>query len=165
MQPVKELNALRMNGKEKQNFVVKSGEELNLDEFGTELMEMEITIEPGSASKSGVKICCSADGKEQTSLYYDAAEKKLVCDATKSSIEYGRRNIETAPFDLKNGEPLVLRVFIDRSVVEVYANDRQAIARAIYPKLGGRGIRIIAAGGDIRIKSCKVWEMMEGNAY
>ncbi|MCX6226402.1 MAG: GH32 C-terminal domain-containing protein, partial [Bacteroidia bacterium] len=165
MQPVKELASLRMNEKEKKNFTIKAGSEFNLDEFGTELLELEITMETGNASKAGVMVCCSSDGREQTTLLYDAGNKNLVCDATKSSLEYGRRSIESAPFELKKDEPLVLRVFVDRSIVEVYANDRQAIARSIYPTLGGRGIRLFAEGGEIRVLSVKAWEVMPANGY
>lgn len=165
MQPVKELAALRMNEKKKENIVVKSDNEFNLDELGTELMELEVVIEPGKASRLGVTVCCSPDGSEQTKLLYDASKNLLICDATRSSLRFGRRNIESAPFELKKGEPLVLRIFVDRSIVEVYANNRQAIARSIYPTQRGKGIRIYAAGGDIIVKSVKVWEMAAANPY
>jgi sucrose-6-phosphate hydrolase SacC (GH32 family) len=35
-----------------------------------------------------------------------------------------------APFELKKGEDLALRVFIDKNLVEVFANDRQAAVAA-----------------------------------
>jgi beta-fructofuranosidase len=165
MQPVKELAALRMNEKEKKDFTVKAGSPINLDGFGTELMELEITIDPGKASKTGVQVCVSDDGREQTTLYYDALEKQLKCDAIRSSLTFGRRNVESAPFELKEGEHLILRVFVDRSIVEVYANNRQAIARSIYPTLDGRGIRLFAEGADIRVLSVKAWDMMPANGY
>ena len=165
MAPVKELAMLRMNEKVKTKLTVKAGSELNLEEMGTELMELEITIDPGTASRVGVKAGCSPDGREQTALFYDAAEKQLKCDATKSSLTLGRRNLESAPFELKSGEPLVLRVFVDRSIVEVFANDRQAIARAVYPTLHGKGIRLFSEGGDVKIISIKSWEIMPSNSY
>ena len=62
-------------------------------------------------------------------------------------------------------EPLVLRVFIDKSIVEVFANDRQAISRNIYPKLKGRGVRLFSADGDIEVLSVKAWEIMPSNPY
>jgi beta-fructofuranosidase len=62
-------------------------------------------------------------------------------------------------------EPLKLRIFIDRSIVEVYANDRQAIARRIYPTLGGKGIRIKSVGDAGRLISFKRWEMAPSNPY
>jgi beta-fructofuranosidase len=100
-----------------------------------------------------------------TVLYYDASENKLKVDATKSSIGFGRKNIESAPFELKKNEPLVLNVFVDKSIVEVYANDRQAIARSIYPTLGGTGVKLFAEGGDVKVLSVKAWELTPSNPY
>lgn len=165
MRPVKELANLRQNERVRNNLIVKADSELELSDFGNELLELEITLQPGEATQFGVMVNCSEDGREQTVLYYDASKKELTCDATKSSIDLGRRNIERGPFALKKGEPLVLRVFIDRSIVEVYANDRQAIARRIYPRLGGTGVKLFAKGGDIEVTSIKAWEMMPSNPY
>ena len=165
MRPVKELENLRQKEQARYDLTVKADSELELNELGKELLELEITIKPGKSSQYGVIVNSSEDGREQTRLYYDALKKELVFDATKSSIDLGRRNIERAPFELRGGEALKLRVFIDKSIVEVYANDKQAIARAVYPKLGGRGIALFAKGGDIKVSSIKAWEMMPSNPY
>ncbi|GAI89789.1 unnamed protein product, partial [marine sediment metagenome] len=117
------------------------------------------------AKQFGILVNCSEDGREQTALYYDASGKQLTCDATRSGIDLGRRNIESGPFELKEDEPLVLRVFVDKSIVEVFANDRQAVARRIYPKLAGTGVRLFAKGGDVNILSVKAWELMPSNPY
>ena len=73
------------------------------------------------------------DGKEETLIYYDAEAKQLVFDSTHSG-NGGRKAVERAPLELKKGEPLTLRVFVDKSIVEVYANDRQAIGRHSLPR-------------------------------
>lgn len=165
MRPVPELDRLRLNARSKENLLVKDGIELNLDEFGGELMELEITVHPGSAKQFGIKVACSEDGQEQTRLYYDFNEQKLLCDTTQSSLGFGRKTIEGGPFVLLNEEPLVLRVFVDRSIVEVYANDRQAVARSIYPTLRGKGVQLFANGGDVVVRSIKAWDMMPSNPY
>jgi beta-fructofuranosidase len=165
MAPVKELKQLRQNERVKRSLTVKAGSELALNEMSSELVELEITFQPGSAKQYGVKIGVSEDGREETSLYYDADQKQLICDASKSSIDMGRRIAEAAPFTLAKGEQLVLRVFVDKSIVEVFANDRQAIGRSIYPKLGGRGLKLFANGGDAKVVSIKAWEIMPTNPY
>jgi beta-fructofuranosidase len=165
MQPIKELEKLRQNEQVKNNFTVKAESELNLKDFANELLELEIIMQPGAAKEFGVMVGCSEDGREQTVLYYNAAEKKLKVDATKSSLGFGRKIIESGPFELKKDEPLVLRVFVDKSIVEVYANDRQAVARSIYPTLGGTGIKLFAKGGDVKVLSVKGWEVMPSNPY
>ena len=165
MRPVEELKQLRMKEKEKRSFTIPADGEITLEGFDKELMELELIMQPGEARQAGVMVACSEDGTEKTLLYYDASEHQLVCDASRSSLEAGRRITERGPFSLKDGEPLVLRVFMDRSIVEVYANDRQAIARRIYPTLGQNRVKLFSRGGPVEVTSAKCWEMMPSNPY
>ena len=163
--PVEELKQLRINPKSKLSLTVKDNTPFVLDDMATGLMEIELTILPGNATQTGVTVSASADGREKTVIYYDATDKKLKIDTRNSSIGIGRKTVESAPFELKKGEPLVLRIFIDKSIVEVFANDRQAIARSIYPTLNGQGLSVFTKGGDAQIKSIKTWELMPSNPY
>jgi len=165
MRPVKELEALRMNKKALSDVKVTAGKEVKLNELGNELMELEITVQPNESDQFGVKVCASDDGREETVIYYDRKEKKLKVDTRKSGLEFGKKIIEEAPLELKKGEPLILRIYVDKSIVEVYANDRQAIARRVYPTLGGTGVSVFSNGGNMEIKSIKRWEIMPSNPY
>lgn len=165
MRPIQELETLRMKETLISNIKVNKGGEVKLDVPGKELMELEVTILPNNATKYGVKVCVSEDGREETVIYYDNSDKKLKFDTRKSGLAYGRKIIEEAPLELKNGEQLVLRIFIDKSVVEVFANDRQAIGRSIYPVLGGSRISLFSEGGNIDVKSIKAWELSPSNPY
>ena len=112
-----------------------------------------------------MKVRASKNGEEETLLYYDVARKELVFDSTRSGQD-GRKVVERAPFALEPGEPLKLRVFVDKCVVEVYANDRQAIGRRVYPTRGDSlGLVLFANGGKVRFKSVKAWDMMPANSY
>ena len=165
MRPIKELETLRYNQKESKNLLIASDSALEMPVFGHELEELEIVFAPDITGQAGVLVNCSDDGREQTSIYYDAISKELCVDATKSSLDYGVRSVEKAPFELGPAEPLELRIFIDRSVVEVFANDRQAIARRIYPRLGGTGVKIFSKGGDAKVLKATSWEIMPSNPY
>ena len=165
MAPVEELALLRQRHRSRGSFTVGDGQEIELEDFGRELMELEITMEAGSAKRCGVRVCCSEDGREQTTLLYDAEAGELQCDTTRSSLGFGRKVVEAGPLELPAGEPLRLRIFVDRSIVEVYANERQALARAVYPTLGGRGVRVFAEGGEARVASANAWELMPSNPY
>ena len=95
----------------------------------------------------------------------DAGAKRLCFDARRSGID-GRRALEQAPFELGEDEALELRVFVDQSVVEVYANDRQAICRRVYPgRKDSLGVVLFAKGGQAKVASVKAWEMMPSNPY
>ena len=76
------------------------------------------------------------------------------------------RALEQAPLELKDGEPVELRVFVDKSVVEIYANDRQAIGRRVYPgRDDSLGVVLFANGGEARFSRVRAWEMMPSNPY
>ena len=67
---------------------------------------------------------------------------------------------ETAPIVLTDDEPLRLRVFIDKSIVEIFVNDQQCIAARVYP---GRddsvGVSLRAQGSAAILESLDAWQM------
>jgi len=165
MRPVRELESLRVNGRSTPGFRVKSNSETKLQNASSELMEYEINFDPTNASEYGVKLCVSEDGREETVIYYDQSEQKLKIDTRKSGLSFGRKTIEEAPLQLKKGEGLRLRIYIDKSIVEVFANDRQAIARTIYPTLSGRGIKLFSSGGSVNANKVRSWELSPSNPF
>ena len=67
---------------------------------------------------------------------------------------------ETAPFHLDQGEALKLRIFIDKSVVEVFANGKQCVAMRIYPgRDDSLGVSVRSQGQDAELKSMEAWQM------
>jgi beta-fructofuranosidase len=138
---------------------------MNLNDFSSDLMEFEIIIESNDSQKFGLEVLVSDDGLEKTVIYYDSKNKKIIVDTQKSGHDFGNRIIEEAPLKLDNKETLTLRVFIDNSIIEVFANERQAISRRVYPEKKGDGISLFSNGGDINIKSFKSWELMPSNPY
>ena len=57
-------------------------------------------------------------------------------------------------------------MFVDKSVVEIFANDRQAIGRRVYPvRSDSLGVSLFARGGAARFKTVRAWEMMPSNPY
>ena len=78
----------------------------------------------------------------------------------------GPKGIEAGPLALKDGEPLRLRVFVDKSVVEVFANGRQAVMRRIYPsREDSVGVKLFATGGAVTVTSLAAWDVMPSNPY
>ena len=67
---------------------------------------------------------------------------------------------ETAPVYLKPEEPLKLRIFVDKSVVEVFVNGKQCTAVRVYPgREDSLGISLCSRGTDSMLKSCDIWQM------
>ena len=129
-------------------------------------IELLIEMIPDGAEQFGVKVCASPGGEEETLVFYDANEKKLKVDTTKSSLGEGPKSVEAGPFELKPGEPLKLRVFVDKSVVEVFANNRQAVMRRIYPtRTDSQGVVLFSKGGLTKVTTLQAWDMMPSNPY
>lgn len=165
IKPVQELEMLRYNPYEQYSLEVPANEEIILNQPQKELMELKINFMPSEANIVGVKVCCSEDGREETFIYYDKRRKKLNIDVTKSSISYGTNNIESAPLELADSENLELQIFVDKGIVEVFANGKQAIARPIYPMLGGHIVKLVSQGERSIIKSVNSWSIAPSNPY
>lgn len=163
--PVKEMEGLRMNEQVMTNLKIEADKDTRLDSYSSELMELELEIDLKNASKAGVKVCVSDNSNEATLIYYDVADGKLKVDTRRSGTLVGRKTLESAPLELKKRELLKLRVFIDKSIVEVFANDRQAIARSVYPSPGATGLRLFSEGGPSTVKNLKRWELAPSNPY
>jgi len=166
MDPPQEIERLRYNGKKRANLTINADSELVLQGIGGNSIELCLEISAADARQFGVKVCRSPKGEEETPVYYDAIEKKLKVDTGKSSLAEGPKNVEAGPLELKPGETLKLRVFVDKSVVEVFANGRQAVMRRIYPsREDSVGVSIFSKGGPARVATLDAWEMAPSNAY
>jgi sucrose-6-phosphate hydrolase SacC (GH32 family) len=161
-----EIERLRSNGKTAEGITVPADSEDVLEGIGGDSIELAVEMESGDATRFGLKIGCSPDGEEQTLVFYDAQERALKVDTRRSSVAGGPKTVEAGPFELKEGEPLELRVFVDKSVVEVFANRRQAVMRRIYPsREDSVGVRLFSAGGPARVTKLQAWEMRPSNPY
>ncbi|MGV3556572.1 glycoside hydrolase family 32 protein [Larkinella arboricola] len=70
------------------------------------------------------------------------------------------RGPETASFTLEKEEKLKLRVFIDKSVVEVFVNGKQALAVRVYPsRTDAVGVSLRSQGRDSELKLLEAWQM------
>ena len=166
MRPAKELAALRYNPVTLGNLSIKAGHDMTLSTVRGNSIELYLEIDTSRAEHAGVKVCVSPDGQEQTLVFYDANDNMLKIDTTRSSLGQGSKKVEAGPLELKPGEPLKLRVFVDKSVVEAFANDRQAVMRRIYPtRSDSVGVALFCRGGSARVKRLQAWQMMPANPY
>ena len=166
MWPPKELEALRYNRKEERRFTIDADTEVPLENIRGNSIEILVEMMPQGAEQFGLKVCASPDGQEHTLVFYDAIEKKLKIDTNQSSLVEGTKTVEGGPLALKDDEPLTLRVFIDKSVVEVFANHRQAVTRRIYPsRKDSVHVAAFSKGGATQVVSLNAWEMAPSNSH
>ena len=113
-------------------------------------MELEVVIGPGDAGEVGRRVLRSPGEEGQTT---DASRASLRTDVTPCSPEVG-------PLYLEDGESVRLRAFMDRSIVEVFANDRQCLTLRAYPtRPDSTGVSAFPYGGDARLVSLTAYRM------
>jgi beta-fructofuranosidase len=80
-----------------------------------------------------------------------------VLDCTHSGKEDGVRKVA-----LQAGKTLALRIFVDRSSIEVFANEGQAtMTSRIYPTESRLGIELFTEGGDVIVKELTYWNLKD----
>jgi beta-fructofuranosidase len=164
--PPKEIEQLRYSGVTRTGLDVAADSEVVLSGVEGNSIELALDMSAPDARQFGVKVCCSPDGKEETLVYYDATDRKLKVDTRQSSLTQGPKGIEAGPLRLGPDEALTLRVFVDKSVVEVFANGRQAVMRRIYPsRTDSVGVALFARGGAARVGTLRAWKMAPSNPY
>ncbi len=126
-----------------------------------EALEIVANIEPGAAAEVGLSLRRSPEGEEETLVAYDRARAMLGVDRRRGALGGDvARDVREAPLALGVGEPLVLRVFLDGSALEMFANGRRYFASRIYPgRDDSLGVALYARGGAARLISLDAWEM------
>ncbi len=163
IEPAQELEMLRSNHRAWTNIETTDEAPHIIDQASGDCVEIDAVFEPsGNAQTQGLAVRCSPDGTERTQILFDRAQQTLTLDVSASSTNSDviRLEPETGPLELADDEPLRLRVFIDRSVIEVFANGRQCLTKRIYPaQTDSVGIELVAQGGKAILRSMDLWQM------
>ena len=161
-----EIELLRYRPELQQNIEIQSDAEVTLERIRGKSIEIQVEFVEPSAEEFGIKICCSPDGEEQTVISYNPGEAALKVDTRNSGPKESPKHVESAPLELNANENLQLRIFVDKSVVEVFANNRQAIMRRIYPgRSDSTDVRLFARGGSASVRRLESWHISPSNPY
>ena len=162
VEPVEELTALRTNHRHIEGHTVPANEEWVVPDIGGASIELRATIGVENAEEVGLSVLRSPDGSEATTVSYWDESGSLGIDLGDSSENPDARGRppEVGPLSLAHDEPLDLRVFVDRSIVEVFANGRRTLTTRVYPSRGDSiGVSMFAERGTARLESMDVWDM------
>jgi sucrose-6-phosphate hydrolase SacC (GH32 family) len=173
MHPAEELKALRRNHRRLDGRRILPGDDVVLEAVRGDCMELRVTLDPQNSTQCGVKVRCSPDGREETAIAYDAQSNTLRIDFIKSSLDNPKRpsfllspgddsnvTAQAAPFALTPGEALDMRIYVDRSMLEVFANHRQCLTQRIYPTLDQSvGVSLFSTVGEAAVTAIDAWDM------
>lgn len=155
--PASELEALR--GAHETHHEQPLDGELAVATRGDRL-ELAVVVAPNDAAAIRVQLCASPDGEERTLLEWDRDTGLLSIDRSHSSLDpraAGGRH--SCALELGAGD-LELRVFVDASIVEVFANGRCTLTERIYPtRDDSTGVALSAFGGAALLRALDVWQL------
>ena len=156
--PIEAIKSLRGKHVTLPAAVLADGEVRMIEGAGGAQLEIEITIDAGDADTAGVLL---EQGKHKVEVRYNpkkhTAELDL-CHAPYVPI-FGNNLIVTAPLPRKFGRPVTLRVFYDRSLVEIFVDGMRLMDWTLFEKPGEVKVGVFARGGTAQLKKFHAWEM------
>ncbi len=176
--PVAELRNLRYDEQRHADVTLSPGEERTLRGFESDCMEFQLTIHPNQATRFGLKLLCSPDGREETVLTYDTNHQHFILDFDRASLDpnlnYGQDSRhrdrvvrqQTVPFALPANTPLHIDCFIDRSVIEIFINSRICITQRVYPtRPDSTQVKLFTTDSPITAQNLTKWQMDATNPW
>ena len=108
-------------------------------------LELLLRVNGGGARQIVVQLRRSDDGERAVEIRYDGAH--LTVAGTEVALTVG-------------DEPLDLHLFLDKSVLEVFAQDgRVAVTRVIDAPPADQGVALVATGGAAHVDELQIWTM------
>jgi beta-fructofuranosidase len=184
IEPAGDIESLRYNHKHVDAMTLPANKEIVLKNISGNAMEIVAEIDPGDAPMIELNVLRSPKKEEYTRIdilpergYRSGRDYWLVpgtpwvrrpnpclvslVTAHSSTLPGARsRAPETAPVSLKENETIKLRIFIDKSVVEVFVNGRQCVAARVYPgRDDSLGVSLRSQGQESQLLSLDAWQM------
>ena len=165
--PAEEVETLRMNSKKVENVEVQPNEEIILEGIAGKSVEIKAKLNLRNAREAGFYVLRSPGGEERTkisimNIFHGKAPDSLIIDTTQSSLRTDviARPPESARYPIPEDRIVELRIFIDRSIIEVFADTEQFAIVKVHPEReDSRGVSFFAKGDHVTLISLECWQM------
>jgi len=173
--PIDAVESLRGEHRSFANIPLKEGEPLILQGIGGGAFELQIRLSPDNVPQTfEVDVLRSPDGDETTKITFYKnkggmyailpynTDSVIELDASRSSRSpaFSPNPVETALVVKEADEDLVIRIFADRSIVEVFVNGKTCLSSRAYPTdPDNTVVSLRARGGDITVDELHFWKM------
>ena len=181
IEPAGDVESLRGGHQHVDATALPANREVVLETVHGNAMELAIEIDPKDAPLVEVNVLRSPNSEELTRIAFyrdrglryrsepgqprrprEERHSLITLDTSYASIlpDALSRAPETAPLRFAAGDTLNLRVFVDRSVVEVFVNGQQCVAARVYPgREDSLGVSLRAQGQDALLVGLDGWQM------
>jgi len=153
IEPAADIETLRYDHRHVDAMTLPANQDIMLENVRGNALEIVAEIDPKNASMVELDLLCSPNKEEVTRIMFfkkrgfryqeygrgTVHSKKyrsvISIDTSRSSTlgNVSLRPPETAELYIAPDEPLKLRVFIDKSIVEVFVNNKQCVTAQVYP--------------------------------
>ncbi len=162
IRPLRELETLRGERQVFEGFEVKIGPGV----WGKHNLK-QITDLPGDACELRLTVDRSAAKRKRFGLRLFTGEEKeglpVIIDPAHRTLQVGTTKAPFAVADLPEGEDVDIRIYIDKYLVEVFVNDRQAMIAADLDWRSGSGVTAYTYGTTTTFKTLEVWPLKPTN--
>ena len=165
MKPLRELETLRYDPVTTNNIVLKDGvgtipssgvpKGTVIAQLDGDAVELRITVPRDQAERNLFGFTLFSDGK--------GGGLPILFQFEKQTLRVGNTEAPFSIADLPKGEDVVLRVFIDKYLVEVFANDRQAMVAANINYAGKTDLGAFTTCAPMTIKQLEIWKLKPAN--
>jgi len=155
---VPELEALRVEGMRLEDAAVAGVRELDLS---GPALELRLTLTRGAAASSGLRLRHSASEYTDVTVAWESG--RLMVDTRQAkgahATDYA---VDTAPLagDGATLQRVGLHVYLDHSVLELIADERQALSTRVYPSGPElHAVELVADGGVGHVERLEGWRL------
>ena len=161
-EPAREVEALRGRHVAKRGLPVAAGAAGLLSGIEGDALEIVCTFDPGNAERFGLLVRLAADRGSCARVFYEAATDRFGVDGAVISSPYreqgqGRAHLSGGAY-LRRGDPVTMRLFLDRCLLEVFVNGHTC-SMVLAAGTGDRGLDLFSDGGTATVRSLDIWEM------
>ena len=128
---------------------------------GKQILHSELQAAALGVGKLVFTLAESPDEAEKSLISFDFGKGILSVDTRSSSLDpQCKGDVKEAPLKLNADEPLEMRLFVDGSVLEVYANHRVVVSSRLYPTRTSH-LRLFGqcCGGLAQVISLNLWKL------
>lgn len=162
-QPVRELEAYRGEHRRYRGEPEQISANLSSDDVDGSVADVILSVQPGAAEEVGVRVHVGED--RGTVVGYRVADEVLFVDRRASgAVDFHPEfaAVFEAPLPLGEDGRIELRIILDRSSVEVFGNQGDAVITSLlFPDPDAVGVEVYAEGSPESIE-VDVWELSVG---
>ena len=160
IKPIREMESLRYDGISKKNLnIPQETKEVKItiiENLDSDAYEIKMTIPKKEVFRKVCGFMLFSNGDADSGL-------PIQFNPVYRSIFLGELQVPFDVSELANDEDIEFRIFVDKYIVEIFINDKQAAVNAYMDYKDHTGFYGFSAGDDMLIKELNIWKVKPTN--